>query len=150
MRGDHFCDRTKEIGEIKKLVHSKQNIVVISPRRYGKTSLVINALERNGIPFIYVDCSFVEDEKNLANLLLNDYVRKFDNIAMLEKFLKRFDFSFSITLNPVSVNVTQVKINTLKDLLAEVSKNYVLVFDEFQDINEKNPNLVTRVSQIGV
>ena len=146
--GNHFCDREKEIEEIKKLVRSKQHIVIISPRRYGKTSLVINALERNSIPFIYVDCSFVEDEKNLANLLLNDYVKKFDNIAMLEKFLKRFDFSFSITLNPVSIIVSQVKTNTLKSLLTEASKNYVLVFDEFQDINEKNPDLVNKIRSI--
>ncbi len=146
--GEHFCDRVEELKQIKKLVGSRQHTVVISPRRYGKTSLVINALERSKTPFIYVDCSILEDDKGIVAAVLNEYVKKFDNIAIVEKFLKRFDFTFSLSLNPVNVTVSHVKIDSLKTLLMEVSKNYVLVFDEFQDLYEKDKTLVNKMRSI--
>lgn len=145
VRGRYFCDREKEIAQINDLVRSRQHIVIISPRRYGKTSLVINALDLGKIPYIYLDCSFIEDDRDMIAAIMNDYARKSDNIALLEKFLKRFDFSFSINLNPVSVTITQVKTDSLKSLITEVGKNYVIVFDEFQDIYGKNRNLVNRI-----
>lgn len=148
VRGAHFCDRETEISQIKKLVHSKQHLVIISPRRYGKTSLVINALERNRLPYIYIDCSFIEDEKAVIAVVLNEYAKKLDNIALLEKFLRRFDISFSITLKPISVKVTEIKIDTLKSLLTEIGKNYTIVFDEFQDLYEKDKKLVNKLRSI--
>ena len=148
VRGEHFCDREQEMAQIKKMAGSGQHIVIISPRRYGKTSLVINALEKSRMPYIYVDCSFVEDEKGLINAVINDYTKKLDSTAVLEKFLKRFDFSFSITLNPVSVTISQIKTDTLKSLLGEVGKNYILVFDEFQDIYENDKNMANKMRSI--
>lgn len=145
VKGKHFCNRENEMKQIRNFLKSNQHIVIISPRRYGKTSLVINALERNGIRYLYLDCSFVEDEKDLVSLIVNEYAKKIDNIAILEKFLKRFDFSFTITVNPASVTITQVKNDTLASTIRETGKNYVLVFDEFQDIYGKDPNLVKKV-----
>lgn len=148
VRDAHFCDRENEMDQIKKMIQSKQHVVIISPRRYGKTSLVINALETNNLPYIYIDCSFIEDEKAMVAVTLNDYAKKQDKIAILEKFLKRFDFSFSITLKPISVNVTEIKMDTLKTLLTEIGKNYVIVFDEFQDVYEKDKHLVNKIRSI--
>jgi len=148
VRGVHFCDREVEIDQIKRLVHSKQHLVVISPRRYGKTSLVINALESNRIPYLYIDCSFVEDEKAIVAVALNEYAKKLDNIALLEKFLKRFDVSFSITLKPINIKVAEIKMDTLKSLLTEIGKNYTIVFDEFQDIYEKDKKLVNKLRSV--
>lgn len=148
VRGEHFCDREQEMAQIKKMAGSGQHMVIISPRRYGKTSLVINALERNRMPYIYVDCSFVEDERGLISAIINDYTKKLDNVAMLEKFLKKFNFSFSITLNPVSVTISQIKTDTLKSLLSEVGKNYVLVFDEFQDIYENDKKMINKIRSV--
>jgi AAA+ ATPase superfamily predicted ATPase len=145
VKGEHFCNRKDEMAQVKRLIGSKQHLVVISPRRYGKTSLVINALETNNIPYVYLDCSFVEEDKDLVAAIINDYVKKLDNIAMLEKFLKGFDFSFSINFNPVSVTISQIKADSLKNLLTEVGKNYVIVFDEFQDIYTKDKTLVSKI-----
>jgi|GEM_PF-4655194 len=82
VRGEHFCDREQEMEQIKKMISSKQHIVVISPRRYGKTSLVINALERNRIPYLYVDCSLVEDEKGLIAVAINDYAKNWIKLSL--------------------------------------------------------------------
>ncbi|MBI5553287.1 MAG: ATP-binding protein, partial [Candidatus Diapherotrites archaeon] len=88
VREEQFCDREPEIEQIRELVDSNQHLVIISPRRYGKTSLIINALERNRVPYLYVDCSFIEDEKGLIQMVLTDYARKLDNIDTVQKILK--------------------------------------------------------------
>ena len=38
--GEFFTDRTQELEQIRRLLTSENNLVLISPCRYGKTSLV--------------------------------------------------------------------------------------------------------------
>jgi hypothetical protein len=57
-RGTHFTDRTAELARLGDDMRSGQNVVVISPRRYGKTSLVQRAIEdlrAGGMLVAYVD-----------------------------------------------------------------------------------------------
>lgn len=44
VRGNDFCDRNEEIEKINGIIRSKNNLVIISPRRYGKTSLILRIL----------------------------------------------------------------------------------------------------------
>jgi len=37
--GEHFCNRDKEVKELVAEVITCQNIIILSPRRYGKASL---------------------------------------------------------------------------------------------------------------
>lgn len=146
--GEHFCDREKEMTQIRGLIQSKQHIVIISPRRYGKTSLVINALERNKIPYLYLDCSLIDTEKDLVALILNAYARKLDNIALIEKALKRLDISLSITIKPLAITISEIKEDSLKSAIIEAGRNYVLVFDEFQDIYGKSKGTINKLRSI--
>jgi hypothetical protein len=145
VRGKHFCDREKEIKRINELVKSKQHMVIISPRRYGKTSLVINALERSKTPHLYLDCSLIESEKDLVSLILNAYARKLDSIALAEKALKRIDVSVSLSISPVTVKVSGIRRDSLRGSILEAGRNYVLVFDEFQDIYGKSRGTVKKL-----
>ena len=61
--GDTFCNRTKEIKELMSDIKSGHNVIIYSPRRYGKTSLVkkvLNIASKEGILPIYV--FFIEEE----------------------------------------------------------------------------------------
>ena len=42
--GEHFTDRKAEITELVRDLRSGQSVLVISPRRYGKTSLITAVL----------------------------------------------------------------------------------------------------------
>jgi AAA+ ATPase superfamily predicted ATPase len=56
--GDNFTDRTDEIKKLTTELRGGHNIFLISPRRYGKTSLIINVLEhlnREGLFTFYID-----------------------------------------------------------------------------------------------
>ena len=44
--GWHFTDRARELAEVQEDIKNGQNVVIISPRRYGKTSLIAEARRR--------------------------------------------------------------------------------------------------------
>src|SRR5438105_15317255 len=44
--GEHFTDRKHEIAELVGDLRSGQNVLIISPRRYGKTSLMTAVMDR--------------------------------------------------------------------------------------------------------
>ena len=56
--GENFCNRTVEIKELVADIINCQNVIIFSPRRYGKTSLikkVLDRVKRKGILTFYVD-----------------------------------------------------------------------------------------------
>ena len=57
-RGESFADRKAEIKELMGDIASSQNVILFSPRRYGKTSLILEVLDRvreQGLLAIYLD-----------------------------------------------------------------------------------------------
>ena len=44
--GKYFTDRVKELQYVEQILRSENHLVLISPRRFGKLSLVNKALER--------------------------------------------------------------------------------------------------------
>ena len=65
--GDNFADREKETKELFEDLKSGQNILLYSPRRYGKTSLILRTfdlLKKDGVMTSYIDlygCVTVSD-----------------------------------------------------------------------------------------
>lgn len=46
--GSYFTDRNNELAEIKQMLNSKNHLILISPRRFGKTSLILKAVNNIG------------------------------------------------------------------------------------------------------
>lgn len=44
--GDHFADRKRELAQLRAVMSSGQNLILIAPRRYGKSSLLLAAMAR--------------------------------------------------------------------------------------------------------
>ena len=44
--GDHFCDRDEALADIEARMLAGANVVLLSPRRYGKSSLLLRAIDR--------------------------------------------------------------------------------------------------------
>ena len=54
--GPAFCNRVNEQAELKRHIHSSQNVLLLSHRRYGKTSLILKVFgELSQVTPIYVD-----------------------------------------------------------------------------------------------
>ena len=59
--GEDFADREKELKLLVKELTSGQNILLYSPRRYGKSSLmmmVLELLQKKGIMTALIDFTF--------------------------------------------------------------------------------------------
>lgn len=73
---DFFTDRDAELDELVGDIRSGQNVLVLSPRRYGKTSLVIEAvrlLPEQDVLVAYVDLLRATSKAELAGFLAPSY-----------------------------------------------------------------------------
>ena len=164
--GELFCDRKSEIKQITQNLSGGQSIVLFSPRRYGKTSLlkaVSKELKSKRILYGHVDffaCNSTEKvvqavSSAAAKAIIND-------LKSIEKFIKktaqfftrtRFAIRFepngtgSFTVLP-ELSPQATSIETLSDALVGLNsylrkskKRAVVVLDEFQQILRINSNL---------
>lgn len=71
-RGEHFTDRETELERLLADIRGGQNVVIVSPRRLGKTSLVERAIEKlrgEGVLVAYVDLFRCPTKERLADHL---------------------------------------------------------------------------------
>ena len=155
--GEHFTDRTREITELVRDLRSGQSVLVISPRRYGKTSLITAVLARirkQHVLVAYVDLLRTTTKERFANQLaaalyagLTPAVERvvhragelFQSLPLRPKITLNEDGtpSFEFTAAPGSTDIDQT-IDRLLELPQHVAarrkRQAVLVLDEFQEI----------------
>ena len=141
----YFTDRINELAYIKHSMNSANHIVLISPRRFGKTSLVKKAIKEINRPSIFINLQMAVSVENLASLLLKEIfkLRPFEKVKHL---MTHFRVIPTISTNPFSdaVDVSfQPSLDStaiLEDALALLEKvssptnRIITVFDEFQEI----------------
>jgi AAA+ ATPase superfamily predicted ATPase len=169
--GVNFTNRREELAELEQDLRSGQNVVVMSPRRYGKTSLMLAVIERlraQGVLVSYVDlfatptkASFVQAlAKALHVGLLPAYQQKlktivdaFRGLSVMPKLSLSDDGTPSLELAP---GRSEADLDRDLDVLMEMpgriakdkGKRVVLVFDEFQEIASIDSHLVARMRTI--
>ena len=140
-----FIDREDELRKVNSLIRSENHLILISPRRYGKTSLIKKAVKESGLRFIFLDMQLVISPEDLAAQLLKRIYR-ISTFNKLKSFIKSFRIIPSVTLNPVtgeadvSFRYEQGEVIPLEDVLNLIDKigneknRIVVVLDEFQEI----------------
>lgn len=90
--GNKFVDREKELKIIIDAMMNGENLILISPRRLGKTSLLKEAMRRiNGKRIIaYVDLFDCTNEQEIAEKIANAVINSFGKIEKLLTKLRRF------------------------------------------------------------
>lgn len=99
---DLIVGREKELESISKMLLAGQSVILISPRRYGKTSLsleILRRLSKKGCYTLYLDIFSILDRYDLAKqitekMLENKRIRNFSRMIR-EKFttlLKSIEF----------------------------------------------------------
>ena len=72
VRGPYFADRRSEIKELKREMVNLNHVFLVSPRRFGKTCLLLNLIEtlkRNAMACTYIDLNAFPDIKSFASAL---------------------------------------------------------------------------------
>ena len=148
-----FCDREDELAVLSSRMAAGIHVFVLSPRRYGKTSLIrrgMEMVEREGGRCAYANLLLATNEAELAAMILQAVVRGVLGPAgrarhSLENVLSQLrvspkvsvtaDGAVSIALDPVVVGTSWLDV--IDDALAVLRRTgsrrpAVLVLDEFQ------------------
>lgn len=162
--GDAFCNRQKELHDLKRAMENGDKLFVYSERRMGKTSLVKAALaqlEEKRFYKIYVDLWPTEDELTFTTATAKAISEAVSTSAdKLLETAKRFfsRLSPSITLDEsgrpqVTFQIREPReggqeleevLQVPKELARGGRKRVVVVFDEFQQVLEYRSDVVER------
>jgi AAA+ ATPase superfamily predicted ATPase len=73
--GHAFCNRKQELKQLRYNIEGINPVLIMSPRRYGKTSLALNTLELFGKEFVTrINISLSSISRALTALLGKDYI----------------------------------------------------------------------------
>ncbi|HEC86270.1 MAG TPA: ATP-binding protein [Thermoplasmatales archaeon] len=147
--GREFIDRKEEINELKSSLLSGQNVLLFSPRKMGKTSLIMETFRKiDDAICIYIDLWQTTSQYALAREIINRVVEKTYNsvekLAMdMNHLLKSLKPKVSIdTSGTISVEFSRDEVkralNEAIDFPERVArkknKRIIIAFDEFQEI----------------
>jgi len=142
---EFFTDRINEIKEVQMSLNSANHLILISPRRFGKSSLVAKAVKTTGRPCISLNMQNILSVDDFASKLLRELFRLYP-IERIRHLMSHFRIIPTISTNPVT-NVVDVSFQPvmnsmvlLEDAMALIEKvsteqkKLIVVFDEFQEI----------------
>lgn len=153
--GEAFCDRQKELSDLLSFAAAKENVLLYSPRRYGKTSLVRKVqdqLETDGALTAYCDLFGVSSVEEIAGRIARSIfaiARKDEGLFKKSiRFLTAFrpvlspsaDGGIAISVQPAyksdAVELLDSTMEALERFVADISNPVHIVLDEFQEISE--------------
>jgi hypothetical protein len=161
---DAFTDREDELAELISDVLNGQDVVIFAPRRYGKSSLVWrlsqNAIAQ-GVLVAHVNLMTAPTKEKLAEKLaetIHDDVAsvlfrarerlrvfaglRITPVVTVDADTGKLGFSFTAGRQPQDVDATLERLLELPgQLAAERERKVALVFDEFQEIVDIDPDL---------
>lgn len=149
-----FCDRVDETKRIISALENNRNLVLLSPRRLGKTGLihhVFNAFDRqNAAQTYYVDILQTNNLHGFVNILSKTIINKYSS-KTAKGFKYIFDFFSKLRPKICYDNLTnqpylefsagteiegQATLEQIFFYLHKQNKKVILAIDEFQQVNE--------------
>lgn len=156
--GAAFCNREAETERLKTCIEYHRPVLLISPRRYGKTSLALHAIQQMKVPFAHIDLFSAVDEYDIEKCILQGIGKL---IARMESIPKRalalanqiFGGShIKAVFSKLEVSIEMHRrpeksayhildlLEKLEKLAKKSDKKIVLFFDEFQCIHDVTPH----------
>ncbi len=153
--GDNFTDRKKDTERLLLNFKHGVNTVLISPRRWGKTSLVqkvCHLAQSDELKVVYLDIFSCRSDKDFydafAAAVLKQTSSKLDEwLENVKLFLSRVspkisigtdpmtDFSISLEMNPKREDIEEI-LQLPEKIAQKKGFNIVICIDEFQQIAE--------------
>lgn len=152
--GEAFCNRKAELNQLQHYLALGKPLLIVSPRRYGKTSLAFNTLYQAKLLYAHFDFFSAIDEQDIEKIILKGVG---ELIGKLEKGPKKAlkaatDFFAGLNIKVVvdvlglSIEINQQTEKTsrtvlkvlerLEQLAQKYQQKLVLFFDEFQRLSE--------------
>jgi hypothetical protein len=158
VRGPYFADRSQELDELSREMTNLSRIFLISPRRYGKTCLLFNLMDRLdevGIASAYIDLNAYPGLGNLAEAYTHRTTKALETNT--DKLMKIFSslrlLRPKISLGPngsmsagvevavqekASLSALIEGMNHADRLAAKQNRKLIVIIDEFSDLTKFN------------
>ena len=156
VKGRDFTNREREIKELETYLMSGRNVLLLSPRKYGKSSLVMNTLDkmrRKGSLCAYINLSRVTSVHRFLGVYLREVILEAEKnkekaSLLFKRMLPRTHADVEIDLdNLLDPGDKDIKEDRIQQAVQEVMafpqkmalkkrKNFIIAFDEFQVIEE--------------
>lgn len=154
-KGVNFTDREKEQERIILNIQSGINSILISPRRWGKSSLVDKVAERvtltkKNIRFCFIDLFNIRSEQEFYETLARELLKSTSSRTeewmengkrFLKKVVPKFNFSidpvndFSVSFDWKEIAKSPEDVINLPEVISKSKKLKIIVcLDEFQNI----------------
>ncbi|MFH1993979.1 MAG: ATP-binding protein [Pseudomonadota bacterium] len=161
--GDNFCDRAREMKELIADIKNGQNVIIFSPRRYGKTSLIKQALRKvktHGILTFYIDLYPAINKRKFIEIYagaissgipggarqvvkkIKEYLPRIIPKVVLDDQAFHLEFEFD-RVGSISPNIDDLLCAVNKEAERQ-NKSAVVVFDEFQEITNFDDDEIER------
>ena len=153
VENENFTDRVAETKRLKRDFENGQNVVLISPRRMGKTSLVrhvISQVDTEKVAVVYLDIYDCRTEYEFYNKLATATLKQISGkgevmLHNIKEFLTRLtpkiafgvdpSNEMSVSLGIAPENYSPEEILQLPERMAKkIGKHVVVCIDEFQQI----------------
>jgi len=159
----YFVGREKEIKQLKADLLNGINIILYAPRRFGKTSLILKVLDqlkKEGVKTAYIDLFHVYSLENFIRsyvsiILKNSGFSMKKTVKKLGSYIRGVIPSLGMddSGNPSLSFSYDTKIPRQDSLLDALelpqklknkNEKWVIVFDEFQDINRLDGEIIEK------
>lgn len=159
-KGEDFIDREEEIETIIRSTQAGQNITIYSPRRYGKSSLIMETFRRiSNAKTVYLDLNKVNSISDLADSMISQTTKNtYSSVEKGFSFVKDTLLSLRPTFTPTEdggVSISVKMVDEQQDLekalqfpqkVAEKKNTDIIIaMDEFQRIRTLNGDKLQRL-----
>ena len=164
VKGPFFADRKSELSELEREMGSLNRVFLVSPRRYGKTSLLSNLLDRlreEGLATAYIDLNAYPDLRSFAagfaQVASQALETSTDKLMRMFAGLKRLrprvtagmdgEISAGLEIAPGEREAIPALIEGMRHadgLARKKKKKLVIVIDEFSDLDKFNGRTVEK------
>jgi hypothetical protein len=152
VEGEYYLDRPELSKTLAQFLSNRSHVVLIGPRRFGKTSFVLNLLkefEESGYVSVFVDIFNITSLRDFLQQMLraldpkksfwNKFVKSVSNLR--PKLSAEIDShsgqpSFGVSLDKFSEKDIKDAVQDLFADLSKLGKRVIIAIDEFQKISQ--------------
>lgn len=152
-KGEAFCNRVSERKQLVNNIHKNKHSIVISTRRYGKSSLVLYSLEESNIYyervdlFVAVSIKTIQDQimRGVKNLINQVSTAPEQAIGFIKNYIQGLKSKWIVGTDGINIElipeengepgiIIMEALQMLENFLNKKKKKAIFFIDEFQEV----------------
>lgn len=151
--GEAFLGREEECARLRNNIKYARHTLLLSPRRYGKTSLARHVIKKSSYAYVEIDLFLAIDERSIETRFLDGIQKLIQELSdkleqwtsVLINFFKRSDKKWTVGFKGLKLEIKPDNhddiadnllsaLNAVELILSKKKQHAVIFVDEFQEI----------------